>query len=157
MREGSVSRKVLLDGIKGLPTGISMAMTGSGVVENWMTSDLPQAGVASPAERSATDRFEAEAMPYLNDIFRTATRILGDRSRAEDVAQEVYLQAWKSFQRFEPGTNCRAWLFKILFHCVNHHRRKWFRFPMLKETDEFIEANLVHPEPIPEHLTDNDI
>ena len=72
-------------------------------------------------------------MPHLNDIFRTATRILGDRARAEDVAQEVYLQAWKSFHRFEPGTNCRAWLFKILFHCVNHHRRKWFRFPLLKE------------------------
>ncbi len=122
-----------------------------------MTSDLPQAGAASPAERSATDRFEADAMPHLNDIFRAATRILGDSARAEDVAQEVYLQAWKSFHRFEPGTNCRAWLFKILFHCVNHHRRKWFRFPMLKETEEFIEANLTSTEPVPAHLTDRDI
>jgi len=132
-------------------------MTGSGAVENWMTSDLPQAGAASPAERSATDRFEADAMPHLNDIFRTATRILGDSARAEDVAQEVYLQAWKSFHRFEPGTNCRAWLFKILFHCVNHHRRKWFRFPMLKGTEEFIEANLTSTQPVPAHLTDRDI
>ena len=82
---------------------------------------------------------------------------LETQARAEDVAQEVYLQAWKSFHRFEPGTNCRAWLFKILFHCVNHHRRKWFRFPMLKETEEFIEANLTYAEPIPEHLTDEDI
>ena len=71
-------------------------------------------------EIPAADRFEAEAMPHLNDIFRTATRLLGERSRAEDIAQEVYLQAWKSFHRFETGTNCRAWLFKILFHCVNH-------------------------------------
>ncbi len=134
-----------------------MAMTGSGAVENWMTRPLPQAGAASQAERSATGRFEAEAMPHLNDIFRTATRILGDSARAEDVAQEVYLQAWKSFHRFEPGTNCRAWLFKILFHCVNHHRRKWFRFPMLKETDEFIEVNLTYTEPVPAHLTDGDI
>ena len=106
---------------------------------------------------SAADRFEAEAMPHLNDIFRTATRILGERARAEDVAQEVYLQAWKSFHKFEPGTNCRAWLFKILFHCVNHHRRKWFRFPLVKETEEFIEATLTYNEPIPEHLTDEDI
>ncbi|WP_321475741.1 sigma-70 family RNA polymerase sigma factor [uncultured Paludibaculum sp.] len=96
-------------------------------------------------------------MPHLRDIFQTATRILGDRNRAEDVAQEVFLQAWKSFARFEPGTNCRAWLFKILFHCVNHHRRKWFRFPLLKETEEFIEANLTYAPPVPEHLTDEEI
>jgi RNA polymerase sigma-70 factor (ECF subfamily) len=104
-----------------------------------------------------SEQFELEAMPHLNDLFRTATRILSDRNRAEDVVQEVYLQAWKSFHRFEPGTNCRAWLFKILFHCINHHRRKWFRFPLLKEKEEFLEANLTYAEPIPEHLTDEDI
>jgi RNA polymerase sigma-70 factor, ECF subfamily len=109
------------------------------------------------AQRSVAERFEAEAMPHLNDIFRTASRLVGDRERAEDIAQEVYLQAWKSFHRFESGTNCRAWLFKILFHCVNHQRRKWFRFPLLKEKEEFIEANLIQPEKIPDHLTDEDI
>ena len=117
-----------------------------------MTEELEELATSSPEQR-----FESEAMPHLNDIFRTAARILGDRARAEDVAQEVYLQAWKSFDRFEPGTNCRAWLFKILFHCVNHHRRKWFRFPLLKETEEFLEANLIQPAPIPQHLTDQDI
>ncbi len=61
------------------------------------------------------------------------------------------------FTVFEAGTNCRAWLYKILFHCVNHHRRKWFRFPLLKETEEFMEANLTAPEPVPEHLSDADI
>jgi RNA polymerase sigma-70 factor, ECF subfamily len=109
------------------------------------------------AQRSVAERFEAEAMPHLNDIFRTASRLVGDRERAEDIAQEVFLQAWKSFHRFESGTNCRAWLFKILFHCVNHQRRKWFRFPLLKEKEEFIEANLIQPEKIPDHLTDEDI
>jgi RNA polymerase sigma-70 factor (ECF subfamily) len=109
------------------------------------------------AQRPVAERFESEAMPHLNDIFRTASRLVGDRARAEDVVQEVYLQAWKSFHRFESGTNCRAWLFKILFHCVNHQRRQWFRFPLLKEADEFLEANLTHAEPIPEHLTDEDV
>jgi RNA polymerase sigma-70 factor (ECF subfamily) len=136
-------------------------MAGLKTAENWMTDDFPQRSVATLAsDNSATseaDRFETVALPHLNDIFRTAARLLGDRARAEDVAQEVYLQAWKSFHRFEPGTNCRAWLFKILFHCVNHHRRKWFRFPMLKETEEFIESNLTYTEPIPEHLKDEDI
>src|ERR1041385_5832497 len=131
-------------------------MTGPKTAENWMTGDFPTASTRAQ-DSSAADRFEADAMPHLDDIFRTAARILGDRGRAEDVAQEVFLQAWKSFHRFEPGTNCRAWLFKILFHCVNHHRRKWFRFPLLKETEEFVEANLTYAPPIPEHLTDEEI
>lgn len=122
-----------------------------------MITDRPPSIASLSSDESFAERFEAEAMPHLNDIFRTATRILGDRARAEDVAQEVYLQAWKSFHRFEAGTNCRAWLFKILFHCVNHHRRKWFRFPQLKETEEFLEANLTAAVPIPEQLTDQDI
>ncbi len=116
---------------------------------------LTNEGVA--AQASAEQRFDAEAMPHINDIFRMATRVLGDRARAEDVAQEVFLQAWKSFHRFESGTNCRAWLFKILFHCVNHHRRKWFRFPALKEAQEFMEANLTAPVEVPQKLADQDI
>jgi RNA polymerase sigma-70 factor (ECF subfamily) len=134
-------------------------------MEHWMNDDranpailgIPMRQGVDSAGISATDRFDAEAMPHLNDIFRTATRLLGDRARAEDVAQEVYLQAWKSFHRFETGTNCRAWLFKILFHCVNHHRRKWFRFPLLKETEEFLETNLIAATPLPEALEDEDI
>ena len=109
------------------------------------------------ADPSTAERFEAEAMPHLNNIFRAALRMVGDNARAEDVAQEVYLQAWQSFHRFEPGTNCHAWLFKILFHCVNHERRKWLRIPLMQESELVTEANLVHIEPIPEGLTDNDI
>src|SRR4051794_28493503 len=137
------------------------------LTRNWAIGDSAEAGnmhgyleseeLSGTAQRPVAERFESEAMPHLNDIFRTATRLVGDRARAEDVAQEVFLQAWKSFHRFETGTNCRAWLFKILFHCVNHHRRKWFRFPQLKEAEEFLEANLVSATPIPEQLTDEDI
>jgi len=131
-------------------------MQRSDTVDKWLDS----AGVLASgqsANRSNTDQFELEAMPHMNDLFRTATRLLGDRSRAEDVVQEVYLQAWKSYHRFEPGTNCRAWLYKILFHCVNHHRRKWFRFPLLREAEEFLEANLIQPAVVPDFLTDQDV
>jgi RNA polymerase sigma-70 factor, ECF subfamily len=106
---------------------------------------------------SLEERFETEAMPHLNDLFRTALRMTGERGCAEDVLQDVYLQAWRSFDRFESGTNCRAWLYKILFHCVSHQRRKWFRFPVLKENEEFLEANLVQPQPVAPEITDGEI
>jgi RNA polymerase sigma-70 factor (ECF subfamily) len=77
------------------------------------------------SHRPRTDEFEAAALPHMNDIYRTAARLLGNGTGADDVVQDVYLQAWKSFEQFELGTNCRAWLFKILFHTLHHYRRKW--------------------------------
>lgn len=128
-------------------------MAASQAITGWEgEAGPPLAGFANPSER-----FEQEAMPHLNDLFRTALRVTGDRGAAEDALQEVYLQAWRSFERFEAGTNCRAWLYKILFHCVSHQRRKWFRFPLLKEAEEFLEANLTQPASVPQHLTDEEI
>lgn len=111
---------------------------------------------ARPSEDSAS-RFESEAMPHMADIFRAAARVLGDRGRAEDVTQEVFLQAWRSFERFETGTNCRAWLFKILFHAISHHRRKWFRFTFVKEPESVLESHAAYTPPIPDRVTDEEI
>ncbi len=127
-------------------------MTAAYTLEGWNLAQFP---VAAQGARIAD--FEAQALPHINDLYRTAQRMTGDPARAEDATQEAYLQAWKSFDRFEPGTNCRAWLFRILFHCVHHQRRKLFRFPLVKETEEFLEANLPAPEPIPERLRDEQI
>jgi len=101
--------------------------------------------------------FESVALPHFDDLYRTAARVLGDRSDAEDLVQEAYLQAWKSFHRFEAGTNCRAWLFKILFHVIHHHRRKWFNIKLIKESDEILEEVLTYEPAIPDHITDEDI
>jgi len=107
------------------------------------------------------DEFEAAALPHLNDLFRTALRVIGSRSEAEDLVQETYLQAWKSFHRFETGTNCRAWLFKILFNVIRHDRRQLFNFNLRsfrRETrEEMPEPELVYEPPVPQHLTDEDV
>lgn len=114
----------------------------------------------NPSETShhaeLANSFEIEAMPLVNTIFRAAARTLGDPSRAEDVTQDVFLQAWKSFDRFEPGTNCRAWLFRILFYSISRHRRKWFRFAFRSESHEYVQSRLEFKPSIPEHLTDED-
>lgn len=103
--------------------------------------------------------FETAAMPHIDDLFRTALRVTGNRSESEDLIQETYLQAWKSFHRFELGTNCRAWLFKILFHVIHHHRRKWFGFTSkLVDVEEGqLENTIAYTPPVPEHISDEDV
>ena len=58
-------------------------------------------------------RFEAEAVPHLADVYRLA-RQMSDAQSAPDLTQETYLRAWRYFDSYERGTNCRAWLFRIL-------------------------------------------
>jgi len=100
--------------------------------------------------------FEAEALPHMNDLFRAAVRLLQDQARASDAVQETYLIAWKSFGKYEHGTNCKAWLFQILFNVVRHERRNWFKWITGKEED-LAEAQLIAPTPIPDTLTDGNI
>jgi RNA polymerase sigma-70 factor (ECF subfamily) len=103
--------------------------------------------------------FEQVALPHLNDLHRTASRVIGDRTVASDLVQETYLQAWKSFDRFTPGTNCRAWLYKILFHVIHHYRRKLYRMsPYLAHEDEpSLEERLVFEPPVRQDLSDEDV
>lgn len=109
------------------------------------------------SHRTRTDEFEAAAMPHINDIYRTAARLLGSATGPDDVVQDVYLRAWKSFGQFELGTNCRAWLFKILFHTVHHYRRKWLNVRMVKESGEILEQTATATPPLPERITDEEL
>ena len=103
------------------------------------------------------DDFEAVALPHLNDLYRTARRTVGNSTDAEDVVQETYLQAWKSFHRFAAGTNIRAWLFKILFHVASHHRRKLFKFKPADVSDETLAETVAYePSPAPD-LRDEEV
>jgi RNA polymerase sigma-70 factor (ECF subfamily) len=104
-----------------------------------------------------SETFEAVALPHLNDLYRTAVHLVRDRTEAHDLVQEVYLQAWKAFHRFEPGTNCRAWLFKILINQVRHHRRRWFNSKTVSEAEQPFEDDLAFEPPIPEHIQDEDV
>ena len=88
----------------------------------------------------------------MHELYRTAVRLLGDGAKAEDVVQETYLQAWKSFARFTPGTNCRAWLFKILVNTIHHHRRNWFNLRRVADSDEILERTAVCTGPVPERI-----
>jgi RNA polymerase sigma-70 factor (ECF subfamily) len=79
--------------------------------------------------------FEKEALTHLDELFGSAMRMTRQREAAEDLVSEVYAKAWKSFKQFEPGTNLRAWLYKILTNTyINHYRQKQ-RQPLMVELD----------------------
>ncbi len=84
--------------------------------------------------------FEKEALPRLDELFGTAMRLTKSREKAEDLISEVYTRAWKSFDQFEPGTNLRAWLYRILTNTFINHYRSNQREPLKVELDRPIET-----------------
>lgn len=105
-------------------------------------------------QRTTVEEFETAALPHLNDLYRTALRLASNSAEAEDLIQDVYLQAWKSFHRFELGTNCRAWLFKILINKNMRRSRNWFA--RAKASSDLIES-LAYEPPVPEQINDADV
>src|SRR3954471_25042013 len=69
--------------------------------------------------------FATEAMQYAPQLYSAALRMTRNRSDAEDLVQEMYLRAYRSYQTFDAGTNLRAWLFRILTNTyINAYRAK---------------------------------
>ena len=65
------------------------------------------------ATREGDARFEAEALPFLDDVYRFALSLTRDASDADDVVQETFLRAYRSWHTFQPGSDARRWLFTI--------------------------------------------
>jgi RNA polymerase sigma-70 factor (ECF subfamily) len=69
--------------------------------------------------------FAERVKPHLDSLFRTALRMTGENSAAEDLVQETFLKAYRGFGQFESGTNFKAWLFTILTNTyINDYRRR---------------------------------
>lgn len=85
---------------------------------------MGQAETASPGVRSGSRAsFEADALELVDSLYRTALRLTRSPSDAEDLVQETYLKAFRAADRFEPGTNLRAWLFTILHNTARNQAR----------------------------------
>ena len=101
--------------------------------------------------------FEAEALPHLSSLFRVAMWLVRDRAEAEDLVQDTFTQALQSFRRFEKGTNCRAWLIRILFHLNSNRRRAKARLQLVSESDERIAETIAFDPPAPQGLTEEEV
>ncbi len=91
-------------------------------------------------------------MSHLDALLKTANRIARPLLDAEDVVQETYLRAWKHFDSFEKGTNCRAWLFRIMFNVIKARsgvQSKRLEIPMDEEVEmENRPGNVVFFDPL---------
>lgn len=101
--------------------------------------------------------FEAEALPLMADVFRVANYLARDREIAEDLTQETFAEALKSFHRYTPDTNCRAWLITILYHLNSKRRHKLGRLKLVEDVEEQIASTVAFVPPIPERLEDEEI
>ncbi|GAA1913737.1 RNA polymerase sigma factor SigR [Nocardioides marmoribigeumensis] len=87
------------------------------------TPDLPDPATETPEERTA--RFERDALPFLDQLYAAAMRMTRNPTDAEDLVQETFAKAYASFHQFKPGTNLKAWLYRILTNTfINSYRKK---------------------------------
>jgi RNA polymerase sigma-70 factor (ECF subfamily) len=88
------------------------------------------------------DTFEKDALSYLDALYRTALRMTRSPADAEDLVQETYIRAFRFREQFRPGTNLKAWLFRILTNTfINEYRRRSAR-PETAELDDVDEYSL---------------
>jgi RNA polymerase sigma-70 factor, ECF subfamily len=80
-------------------------------------------------EDERRERFVADALPYLDQLYSTALRYTRNPADAEDLVQEAFTKAYARFHQYEPGTNLRAWLYRILTNTYINQYRKQQRRP----------------------------
>ena len=96
-------------------------------------------GIAEEARARA--RFEEEVLGLADQVYRVARRLVSSREEAEDLVQETYARAFRSWRSYTPGTNLRAWLFRILTNLNIDRGRREQRSPStqpLEEGDYFL-------------------
>jgi RNA polymerase sigma-70 factor, ECF subfamily len=107
---------------------------------------MGEAAPETQARRLATEardrvRFEEDALALSDQVYRVARHLVGSREEAEDLMQETYARAFRSWRSFQPGTNLRAWLLRILTNLNIDRGRKRQRTPEtqpLEEGDYFL-------------------
>ena len=132
------------------PTDARVHPTAPGLGWDTMTDSLlpPDEPVdlatESDAERSA--RFERDALPFLDQLYSAAMRMTRNPADAEDLVQETFAKAYSSFHQFKPGTNLKAWLYRILTNTFINSYRKKQRQPQQSMSEDVEDWQLARAE-----------
>jgi len=102
-----------------------------------MSESAPTTTEARKLAQEARDRvrFEEEALGLSDQVYRVARRLVGSREEAEDLVQQTYERAFRSWRQYTPGTNLRAWLLRILTNLNIDRGRRQQRTPQMTSID----------------------
>ena len=106
--------------------------------------DTPDPATETDEERSA--RFERDAMPFLDQLYSAAMRMTRNPQDAEDLVQETFAKAYAAFHQFKPGTNLKAWLYRILTNTFINTYRKKQREPQQSMSEDVEDWQLARAE-----------
>jgi RNA polymerase sigma-70 factor (ECF subfamily) len=122
-------------------------------LRNSSDTDTESVEIAEVAEQAApetdeqrTARFEADALVFLDQLYAAALRMTRNPADAEDVVQETYAKAYSSFHQFTPGTNLKAWLYRILTNTYINSYRKKQRQPQISDGENIEDWQLARAE-----------
>ena len=113
-----------------------------------MTHDIPvdEIDVDAESDEARAARFERDALPYLDQLYAAAMRMTRNPQDAEDLVQETFAKAYSSFRQFRPGTNLKAWLYRILTNTFINNYRKKQRQPQQSMTEDVEDWQLARAE-----------
>jgi len=101
---------------------------------------------ANETDAERTARFERDALPFLDQLYSAAMRMTRNPSDAEDLVQETFAKAFASFHQFRPGTNLKAWLYRILTNTFINSYRKKQREPQQSMSEDVEDWQLARAE-----------
>jgi len=135
-----------------------------------MNDDVPTPGPdQQETDAQRAERFERDAMPFLDQLYSAAMRMTRNPQDAEDLVQETFAKAYAAFHQFKPGTNLKAWLYRILTNTFINSYRKKQREPLQSMSEDIEDWQLHRAESHTssglksaemealEHLPDNDV
>lgn len=106
-------------------------------------------GATDPRDRQRDESFAAEALPWLDDVYRFALSLTRDAADADDVVQDTFLRAYRSWHTYLPGSDCRRWLFTICRNAFLRSRERERHQVDLEDGDvEAIASVMVHVQAV---------
>nr|WP_218189290.1 sigma-70 family RNA polymerase sigma factor [Tersicoccus phoenicis] len=109
-------------------------------------TDSPDVDVASESADERRTRFERDALRYVDQLYSAALRMARNPADAEDLVQEAYAKAFSAFHQYKPGTNLKAWLYRILTNTYINLYRKRQREPQQSQSENIEDWQIARAE-----------
>jgi RNA polymerase sigma-70 factor (ECF subfamily) len=106
----------------------------------------PEVDLATETTAERQARFEREALPLLDQLYAAAMRTTRNPADAEDLLQETFAKAYAAFHQYQPGTNLKAWMYRILTNTYINSYRKKQREPLQSDAAEVEDYQLARAE-----------